>query len=78
MKTLIVLQNNDQSSVTVRFEKLQKLNLVRFERHEQDQLVSAFEMYLSDGSLRLLAESFHIQLAEYKSLHNTQEYYERS
>jgi hypothetical protein len=78
MKTLIVLQNNDHSSVTVRFEKSKNLNLVRFERREQDQVLSTFEMYLSDGSLRLLAESFHIQLAEYNSLHTTQEYYERS
>jgi len=78
MKTLIVLQNNDHSSVTVRFEKVKNLNLVRFERREQDKLVNTFEMYLTDGSLRLLAESFHIQLAEYKSLHTTQDYYERS
>ena len=72
MKTLIVLQHNEHASVTVRFEKLDKLNLVRFERREQDQLLNTFEMYLTDGSLRLLAESFHIQLAEYAALHYTQ------
>ena len=78
MKTLIVQQNNEATSVTVKFDKVNKLNLVRFERHEQDKLVNTFEMYLTDGSLRLLAESFHVQLAEYNSLHTTQEYYERS
>jgi putative NADPH-quinone reductase len=78
MKTLIVVHHNEQSSVTVKFEKVKNLNLVRFERLEQDELVNTFEMYLTDGSLRLLAESFQIQLTEYHSLHNTQRYYERS
>jgi len=78
MKTLIVLQHNEHSSVTVKFELVDKLNLVRFERREQDQLVSTFEMYLTNSSLRMLAEVLQIQLAEYNSLHNTQRYYERS
>lgn len=78
MKTLIVLQNNEQTSITVKFEKTGNLNLVRFERLEQDRLANTFEMYLTDGSLRLLAESFNIQLTEYNSLHNIREYYERS
>lgn len=78
MKTLIVLQHNEHSSVTVKFEAVDKLNLVRFERREQDQLVSTFEMYLTNSSLRMLAEVLQIQLAEYNSLHNMREYYERS